>query len=92
MSLSKIFGYAKAIVAALSPVAVLVESAITDNQITSGEWVSIVTALVAAVGVLMVPNLRFNSRASGGTMPPAPPYHGDSYPAAPSGGSSGPLE
>jgi hypothetical protein len=48
--------YWKAAVAALAPVFLLVQSAVTDDTITQDEWVKIVVALVAAAAVYVVPN------------------------------------
>jgi hypothetical protein len=52
----KLSRYAKTIVAALTPVFVVAQAAITDNEVTSAEWAAIVVALVAAVGVWATPN------------------------------------
>jgi hypothetical protein len=83
MQLSKMAQYAKAFVAAIAPVGVLVESAVTDNKITSGEWVQIITALVVAFGVLMVPNKADPEDSIKARFSESEP---------PSRGSSGPLE
>lgn len=48
--------YWKAVVAAGTPVFLAVQAAVTDDTITSTEWVGIVAALVVAAGVLTVPN------------------------------------
>lgn len=76
MQLSKMATYAKAFVAAVMPVWTVVQSAVTDDKITTTEWTSIIVSLVVAAGVYFVPNKK---APTGGTMPP-------------STGSSGPLE
>jgi hypothetical protein len=48
--------YWKAIVAALAPVFLVIQSATTDGVITHDEWVAIGTAAAAAVLVWLVPN------------------------------------
>lgn len=52
----KISAHTKAIVAALSPVVLAVEAAVTDGQITAAEWGAIGVAVAAAVGVWLAPN------------------------------------
>lgn len=49
--------YAKAIVAILTAVVTVMVTALTDNTITTAEVVQAAIALVAAVGVYLVPNL-----------------------------------
>lgn len=48
----------KAIVAALSPVTLAVQAAVTDGAISTTEWVAIGVAAVAAVGVWLAPNRK----------------------------------
>lgn len=52
----KISKYWKGVVAGLSPVLIAIQSAVTDDQITSSEWVAIGIAVLTAVGVISVPN------------------------------------
>ncbi|MGI5418642.1 hypothetical protein [Actinomadura luteofluorescens] len=52
----KISRYWKGVIAGLSPVLLLVQAAVTDGQITSGEWVPIGIAVLAAAGVIATPN------------------------------------
>jgi len=83
MQLSKIFGYAKAVVAAATPVFALVQAAVTDNKIDGQEWLNILVAVVVAGGVLLVPNKGFVK---------ADPDDSIKARFTPSPGSSGPLE
>lgn len=48
----------KAIVAALSPVLLAVQAAVTDGSISTTEWVTIGVAAAAAVGVWLTPNKK----------------------------------
>ena len=48
--------YWKAIVAALAPVFLVIQSAVSDGTITHDEWVAIGTAAAAAALVWLVPN------------------------------------
>lgn len=48
--------YAKFLVAAAMAALVAVQTAITDDRITTSEWVTIGLAALAAVGVWLVPN------------------------------------
>ncbi|HEY9367577.1 hypothetical protein [Streptomyces sp.] len=48
--------YWKAAVAALTPVFVACQAAVTDGEVTTTEWAAIAVALVAAYGVWRVPN------------------------------------
>ena len=48
--------YWKAVVAALTPVFLVVQAAVTDDVITQEEWVRIVVGLLVALGVVTVPN------------------------------------
>lgn len=48
--------YAKAIVAALVPILLAVQAALSDNAITQSEWVAILLAALGAVGVWAAPN------------------------------------
>lgn len=52
----KIVKFWKAVVAALAPVVLVIQSAVTDDVITQDEWVKIGVAVVAAVMVYAVPN------------------------------------
>jgi threonine/homoserine efflux transporter RhtA len=52
----KLSAHTKAIVAALSPVILAVQAAVTDGQITLTEWGAIGVAVAAAVGVWLAPN------------------------------------
>ena len=54
--MSKLSEYWKAVVAAVSPVFVLVQSALTDGGIDQQEWVAIVATAIVAVGVLLKAN------------------------------------
>jgi hypothetical protein len=67
--MSKLAHYWKALVAFLSPVVIVVQSAVTDDVITQEEWVKIGVAVVAAVGVLVVAN-----------KPKTPPVSNDQTP------------
>lgn len=49
-------GYLKALVAALTAGGVALQAALTDDAVTSTEWVTIGLAVVGAVAVLLVPN------------------------------------
>lgn len=49
--------YAKAIVAILTAVVTVLVAALTDNRVSTVEVVQVAIALVAAVGVYLVPNL-----------------------------------
>lgn len=49
--------YAKAIVAILTAVLGIVVTALSDNRFTDGEVISIVIALLTAIGVYLVPEL-----------------------------------
>jgi len=51
-----ILRYAKAYVAGAIPVFTVVQAAVTDNQITVTEWVTIVVAVAGAFGVALIPN------------------------------------
>lgn len=48
--------YAKFIVAALIAGATTLQAAVTDDAVTSQEWIAIALAALAAVGVYFVPN------------------------------------
>lgn len=48
--------YAKFVVAALAAGLVALQTAITDDKVTTSEWVTIVLAGLGAVGVWLVPN------------------------------------
>jgi hypothetical protein len=48
--------HAKFIVAAVTPVFVAIQAAVTDSEITSAEVGTIVAAVIVAIGVLSVPN------------------------------------
>jgi hypothetical protein len=48
--------YAKAIVAAATAALVAVGAALTDDTVTTGEWVTIALAALGALGVYAVPN------------------------------------
>jgi hypothetical protein len=50
--------YWKAAVAAVSPVFLLVQAAVTDNHISGQEWVGIAAAAVVAGGVLVKGNAK----------------------------------
>jgi hypothetical protein len=52
----KIAQYWKALVAALAPVVIAVQAAVTDDMVTQDEWVKIGVAVVAAAMVWLVPN------------------------------------
>jgi hypothetical protein len=52
----KIANYWKTVVAIVGAGVIAVQSAITDDVITSAEWVTIALALLAAAGVWQVPN------------------------------------
>jgi hypothetical protein len=60
---------AKALVAALVPVATVVNAVVTDNEVTGSEWVQIGIALVGALGVYLVPNKGY---VNYGGLAPAP--------------------
>jgi hypothetical protein len=48
--------YAKFIVAALTAGLIALQTAITDDRITTSEWVTIALAVLGAIGVVIVPN------------------------------------
>jgi len=48
--------YAKFFVAVLGAIAAAISSAITDEMITSSEWVTIIIAGLTAAGVYLYPN------------------------------------
>lgn len=48
--------YAKTIVAALTAALVALGAALTDDTVTTAEWVTIGLAAVGALGVFLVPN------------------------------------
>lgn len=52
----KVSRYAKGIIAGLGPVVFAGQAAVTDGVITNAEWVTIVVALLVALGVVAVPN------------------------------------
>lgn len=54
--MQKLAQYWKTVVATAAPVFLVVQSAVTDNDITQDEWVKIGVAVVAAVMVYAVPN------------------------------------
>ncbi|WP_329251852.1 hypothetical protein OG417_07880 [Actinoallomurus sp. NBC_01490] len=54
--------YAKAVTAAAIPVFTVIQAAVTDNQITTAEWVNIVVAVAGAFGVALVANAPAKTR------------------------------
>lgn len=54
--MSKLAQYAKFIVAAVTPVFVAIQAAVTDGSISSDEWGTIAASVAVAIGVLLVPN------------------------------------
>jgi hypothetical protein len=52
----KIAKYWKTVVAALVAGGTIAQAALTDDTITSGEWVAIGLAVLGALGVWAVPN------------------------------------
>lgn len=54
--LGKIRPYYKSIAAALGAAALALQSAITDGEITTAEWVAIGIAVLTALGVYQVEN------------------------------------
>jgi hypothetical protein len=52
----RISKYWKGVIASSTPVLLAVQAAAGDGQITSGEWIPIGIAVLAAVGVVRVPN------------------------------------
>lgn len=48
--------YAKFVVAAATAALVALGAALTDDTVTTGEWVTIVLAALGALGVYLVPN------------------------------------
>ena len=48
--------YAKAAVAVLTAALIAVQTALTDGQVTSSEWVTIGLAALGALGVYLIPN------------------------------------
>ncbi|REF00284.1 hypothetical protein [Thermomonospora umbrina] len=48
--------YAKTIIATVLAAAYAVQAAITDETVTTTEWVGIVLAVLTALGVYVVPN------------------------------------
>jgi len=54
--LSKLAVYWKGIIAALVPVVLVIQAAITDGTITKEEWAAIAVAAVGAIGVVLKAN------------------------------------
>lgn len=48
--------YAKLAVAVLGAAVTMLGVALTDDTITTGEWIAVASAALAAVGVYLVPN------------------------------------
>lgn len=63
--MAKLAEYWKFIVAAVGAVAVVVQTALTDGEISNAEWVTIAIAAVTAIGVYLKGN------APPETTPPA---------------------
>lgn len=54
--MEKLKEIAKFLVALLAPVFLVIQSALTDGEITQDEWLKILVALLVALGVWAVPN------------------------------------
>jgi len=72
MSFGKI---AKAVVAIVGLAATTINAAVSDEEITSSEWIGLAIALAVAYGVWQTPN----SKPAGGTLPPAAPRGPDGF-------------
>lgn len=54
----KLGSYAKTIVAGVLAAAYALQAALTDDTVTTSEWVGIVLAVLTTLGVYVVPNSR----------------------------------
>lgn len=66
MNAAKLSRYWKAVIAAAGPVFLVVQAAVTDNRISTEEWVGIGAAVAVAAGVFM-------KRNAPAVQTPAPP-------------------
>lgn len=58
MNIKEFLGYARKFVVALGAALAILAAALTDDVVTTTEWVQVAIALLGAAGVYQIPNER----------------------------------